>query len=165
MDAPKAFRGEAVVERQARKASEDSALVRALGLAHYWQTLLDSGKAKTPADIARLEAMNVVQVREILRLTLLAPDIIEAIVDARAPRRLTLEFLLRRSIPRDWEEQRGLVESVAFAIERSTLRCATWASAEALAGSVPGSTKEPPPCGPASGVLWGPGAKHPRLPD
>jgi hypothetical protein len=70
--------------------------------------LLDSGKAETPADIARLEAMNVVQVREILRLTLLAPDIIEAIVDARAPRRLTLEFLLRRSISRDWEEQGGL---------------------------------------------------------
>ena len=102
LDAPEAFREEAAAERQARKASEDSALVRALGLAHYWQTLLDSGKAKTPADIARLEAMNVVQVRETLRLTLLAPDIIEAIVDARAPRRLTLEFVLRRSIPWDW---------------------------------------------------------------
>jgi hypothetical protein len=60
LDAPEAFREEAAAERKARKASEDSALVRALGLAHYWQTLLDSGKAKTPADIARLEAMNVV---------------------------------------------------------------------------------------------------------
>jgi hypothetical protein len=115
LDAPEAFREEAAAERQARKASQDSALVRALGLAHYWQTLLDSGKVKTPADIARLEAMNV-QVREILRLILLAPDIIEAIVDARAPRRLTLEFLLRRSIPRDWEEQRRLVENAAVKI-------------------------------------------------
>jgi hypothetical protein len=97
-------------ERQARKASEDSALVRALGIAHYWSQVLDAGKAKTPADIARLEAMNIVQVREILRLTLFAPDIIEEIVDARAPRRLTLEFLLRRSIPRDWEEQRRRVD-------------------------------------------------------
>jgi hypothetical protein len=116
LDAPEAFREEAAAERQARKASEDSALVRALGLAHYWQTLLDSGKARTPADIARLEAMNVVQVREILRLSLLAPDIIEVIVDARAPRRLTLEFLLRRSIPRDWEEQCRLVRTAAFGI-------------------------------------------------
>ena len=113
LDAPEAFREEAAAERQARKASQDSELVRALGLAHYWSQLLDAGKAKTLADIARLEAMNVVQVREILRLTLLAPDIIEAIVDARAPRRLTLEFLLRRSVPRDWEEQRRLVESLS----------------------------------------------------
>jgi hypothetical protein len=114
LDAPGVFRKEAAAERQARKASKDSALVRALALAHYWSQLLDAGKAKMPADIARLEAMNVGQVREILRLTLLAPDIIEAIVDGRAPRRLTLEFLLRRSIPRDWEEQRRLVGGVAF---------------------------------------------------
>jgi len=113
LDAPEAFQEEAAAERQARKVSEDSALVRALGLAHYWSELIDSGKAKTPADIARLEAMNVVQVREILRLTLLAPDVIEAIVDARAPRRMTLEFLLRRSIPRGWEEQRKLMENAA----------------------------------------------------
>jgi hypothetical protein len=116
LDAPEAFRKEAAAERQARKAAKDSALVRALGLAHHWQALLHTGKAKTPADIARLEALNVVQVREILRLTLLAPDIIEAIVDARAPGRLTLEFLSRRSIPRDWEEQRGLVETVAVGV-------------------------------------------------
>jgi hypothetical protein len=37
LDAPGKFREEAAAERQARKASEDSALVRALGLAHYWQ--------------------------------------------------------------------------------------------------------------------------------
>ena len=88
--------------------------MRALGLAHYWRQLLDSGKTKTPADIARLEGIEVTRVREILRLTLLAPDVIAAIVKARAPRRLTLESLLRRSIPRDWEEQRRRVESVAF---------------------------------------------------
>jgi len=42
--------------------------VRALGLAHYWGQLLDSGKAKTPADIARLEEIEVTRVRETLRL-------------------------------------------------------------------------------------------------
>lgn len=114
LDAPEVFREEATAERQARKATEDSALVRTLGLAHHWQELMDSGKAKTPADIARLEGMDVTRVREILRLTLLAPDAIDAIIDALAPRRLTLEFLLRRSIPRDWEKQRRLVESGAF---------------------------------------------------
>ena len=116
LDAPEAFQEEAATERKARKASADSALVRALGLAHYWQTLLDSGKAKTTTDIARLEGMDVTRVREILRLTLLAPDIVNVIVDGQAPRRLTLEFLLRRSIPRDWEEQLGLVGTAAFGV-------------------------------------------------
>ena len=50
LDAPEAFREEAAGERETRKTAEDSALVRALGLAHYWQTLLDSGKANTPAN-------------------------------------------------------------------------------------------------------------------
>jgi hypothetical protein len=115
-DAPEVFLKAAAVEQQRRKVGEDSALVRALGLAHHWQVLLDSGKVQSPADVARLEGTDVTRVRQILRLTLLAPDIIEAIVDARAPRRLTLEFLLRRSIPRDWEEQRRLVQGVAFRI-------------------------------------------------
>lgn len=125
LDAPSEFREEAATERQARKAAKDSALVRALGLSHFWSQLLDTGKAKTSADIARLEAMNVVQVREILRLTLLAPDTIEAILDARQSRRLTLEFLLRRGIPLDWEEQHRLVGSAMFGI-RKPLRGARW---------------------------------------
>lgn len=116
LDAPAAFQEDSI-ERQPRKAPEDSALVRALGLAHYWWRLLDGGKAKTPADIARLEGMDVTRVREISRLTLLAPDVIEAIIDAQQPCRLSLECLMRRSIPRDWEEQRRLVESVALGID------------------------------------------------
>ena len=51
---------------------------------------------------------------QILRLTLLAPEVVEAILDARQARRLTLEFLLRRSISRDWEVQRRLVGDVAL---------------------------------------------------
>jgi hypothetical protein len=58
----------------------------------------------------------VTWLREILRLTLLAPDVVEAILDARQPRRLTLEFLLRRGIPQEWEEQRRLIEGAAVEI-------------------------------------------------
>lgn len=46
---------------------------------------------------------------QILRLCLLAPDIIELILDTQQQRRLNLEFLLRRKIPRDLDEQRKLV--------------------------------------------------------
>ncbi|MGI8427413.1 MAG: hypothetical protein ACR2M4_12675 [Actinomycetota bacterium] len=116
LDAPEAFREEAAAERQSRKTRADSALVRALGLAHHWQVLLDSGKAQSPADVARLEGTDVTRVRQIFRLTLLAPDVIAGIIDIRQPRRLTLEYLLRRSIPRDWEEQRSIVQTAAVGI-------------------------------------------------
>lgn len=62
LDAPEAFREEVAAERQARKASEESALVSTLGLAQYWHTLLDSGKARTLAEIAEAEGINKVQV-------------------------------------------------------------------------------------------------------
>ena len=44
IDAPEAFRVEAVRERRERKRGKDTPLIRALGLAHYWHHLLDSGK-------------------------------------------------------------------------------------------------------------------------
>ena len=45
IDAPEHFLKEAVVERSARKQAKDSPLIRALGLAHYWQRLLDEERA------------------------------------------------------------------------------------------------------------------------
>lgn len=41
LDAPEQFQEEAKIERQEKKAAQDSALVKALGLAHYWQWLLE----------------------------------------------------------------------------------------------------------------------------
>jgi hypothetical protein len=46
LDAPEAFREEAARARQDRKAAQDSSLLRALGLAHYWQRLLDEGSVQ-----------------------------------------------------------------------------------------------------------------------
>ena len=47
IDAPEHFQKEAVVERSARKQVKDSPSIRALGLAHYWQRLLDEGKYRS----------------------------------------------------------------------------------------------------------------------
>ena len=44
IEAPEAFRVEAVIERREREAAKVTPLIRSLGLAHYWQHLLDTGK-------------------------------------------------------------------------------------------------------------------------
>jgi hypothetical protein len=74
--------GEATREREARAAAQDTALMRALGLAHHWQRLLDEERAASVAEIAKAEGMDVTQVRRVMRLTLLAPEVIERLVGA-----------------------------------------------------------------------------------
>ncbi|MFC7422092.1 hypothetical protein ACFQNF_19720 [Iodobacter arcticus] len=107
IDAPEQFMAEAAEERQARKAAENTPLIRALGRAFYWQKLLDSNKVKTPAEIAKLEALDVSYVRRLLRLTLLAPSILEMILGGEQ-RHINLAFILRQKISMDWQEQEAL---------------------------------------------------------
>lgn len=61
IDAPQQFQEEASQERQTRQAAEDSALEKALGLAHYWQWLLDEGRYRSITEIAVAEGMDVGQ--------------------------------------------------------------------------------------------------------
>jgi site-specific DNA recombinase len=45
-------------------------------------------------------------VRRVLRIGYLAPDIIEAIIEGRQPRSMTVKRLLQR-VPCDWADQRA----------------------------------------------------------
>ena len=105
IDAPEAFRVEAAAERRERLAAEDTALIRALGLAHYWQRLLDEGKYQSITEIAAAEGLDLGQASRIARLTQLAPDIVDACA-ARGENRPALEQLMRRGFPADWGAQR-----------------------------------------------------------
>ena len=105
IDAPQEFAAEAALEKRERKTNQDTPLLRALGLAHYWQHLLDDGKVQTIGGIAKLEEMDVTQVRRLLRLTLLGPGLLETIVDKAELTSINLEFVLRRSMPNDWHAQ------------------------------------------------------------
>lgn len=78
IDAPEHFQREAVVERSARKEAKDSPLIRALGLAHYWQRLLDEGKYRSLTEIASIEGVDRGQANRISLLTRLAPEIIQS---------------------------------------------------------------------------------------
>jgi hypothetical protein len=69
---------------------DDNAMVKAIARAFRWRGLLEKGAHATIAEIAAAEKINESYVGRILRLTLLAPDIIEAILDGRQPTAMTL---------------------------------------------------------------------------
>jgi hypothetical protein len=83
LDSPQEFLSEAAREREARAAFV--------------------------ADIANAEGMDVTQVRRVMRVTLLAPEVIERLVGAPD---MVLEQVMRRPWPSGWEDQSKLVNSL-----------------------------------------------------
>ena len=83
----------------------DSALVKALARAFRWRRMLESGMVSTVGEIAAREKINKSYVSRILRLTLLAPDIVEAILDGRQMPEVTLPVLMG-PFPLEWDRQR-----------------------------------------------------------
>jgi hypothetical protein len=82
----------------------DRALVRALARAFRWRRLLEEGVYGTFAELAKAEGVSQSYVSRVLRLTLLAPDVVEAILDGRQSGRLQLDYLLE-PFPVEWERQ------------------------------------------------------------
>ncbi len=72
----------------------DNPMVKALARAFRWRKLLDTGVHTTLEDLARAKGVNATYVSRILRLTLLAPEIVEAILDGRQQPELQLDDLL-----------------------------------------------------------------------
>ena len=101
-DAPQQFLSEATREREARATAQDTSRMRALGLAHHWQRLLDEQRAASVAEIARAEGMDVTQVRRLLRLALLAPEVLERLTESPEA---VLEHVMRRPWPNGWSDQ------------------------------------------------------------
>jgi hypothetical protein len=87
------------------KSATQEPLVVALGRAHHWQELIDSGRYGTITDLAAALQVDRAYVSRMLRLTLLAPDIIEAILRGAEPSGLSLGRLTGR-LPLLWTEQR-----------------------------------------------------------
>ncbi|WP_147674766.1 hypothetical protein [Vulcaniibacterium tengchongense] len=89
----------------------DAPMIKTLGKAFYWKRLIDEGVYPTTADLARALKLEPGWAAEVLRMTMLAPDIVEAIFEGRQPRHLNLHTLRGRQdlLPRDWGEQRRLL--------------------------------------------------------
>jgi hypothetical protein len=88
----------------------DGTLVKALARAWRWQRMLDECVYTTVSEIGEAENISKSYVSRILRLALLAPDIVEAILAGRTNTGLMLEGL-ERPLPASWEEQRGCLLS------------------------------------------------------
>jgi hypothetical protein len=78
--------------------------------AQRWQRLLDRGVRSSVIEIAEGEKIGKSYVSRILRLALLAPDIVEAILGGWADQRVMLEQL-EWPLPVRWDEQRGVFHS------------------------------------------------------
>ena len=84
----------------------DETLIRALARAHRWKAMLEDSRYRSAGELAEAEGVTRSFVNRLLRLTLLAPDIVEAILDGRQPKAMQLEELTR-VMPSGWEEQRS----------------------------------------------------------
>ncbi len=67
IDAAEHFQREAAVERSATKLPKDSPLIRALGLAHYWQRLLDDGMYRSSSSHDPRQSANLSKFRSYRR--------------------------------------------------------------------------------------------------
>jgi hypothetical protein len=84
----------------------DNAMIKALARAFRWREMLETGTYATITEMAHAEHIDHGYLGRILRLSLLAPDLVEAIVAGRQPEALTLGTLMHPR-PADWEKQRS----------------------------------------------------------
>ena len=84
----------------------DNAMVKALARAFRWRKMLDTGVHATLEDLARAKSVAPSYLSRVLRLTLLAPEIVEAILDGRQPAELQLDDLLE-GFPLEWQRQKA----------------------------------------------------------
>jgi hypothetical protein len=83
----------------------DNTLLRAVVQAFHWKKQLDAGQFATVSEVAEAENLNGSYVSHVLKLTLLAPDLVEKILEGRQPVAMQLQPIVR-TITECWAEQR-----------------------------------------------------------
>src|ERR1700730_9753653 len=92
-----------------RRVVVDNTIVKALGRAHRWKAMLEGGEYASVTELAKAEKINLSYLCRMLRLTLLAPDIAEALLDGTYACRFQLSDLLQ-PMPVIWAEQQHKFE-------------------------------------------------------
>lgn len=77
-----------------RSRGADNTLIKALARAFRWKQMLESGEFASAAELAKREGIAPSYMTRVLRLTLLAPDIVEAILDGKQGPEITLTSVL-----------------------------------------------------------------------
>lgn len=88
----------------APRAKIDSALLKALARGFRWRKRLETGDFATIEELSEAENINSSYVSRVLRMTLLAPEIVEAIVAGRQPQGLTMRTVMD-PFPVEWKAQ------------------------------------------------------------
>jgi len=88
----------------------DPSLLKALGRAFRWKRMLDDGAFASVSEIARVEKIDRGYAGCVLRLTLLAPDLVDAILEGRTNQAVTLPRLIE-PWPITWQDQKAALEA------------------------------------------------------
>jgi len=91
-------------------SAADTTLVKALARAFRWSRMMETGRYGTLNELAAAEKINSSYVSRLLRLTLLAPDLVEAVLNGRQPEGMTLPALME-PFPVEWDGQRGHISA------------------------------------------------------
>jgi hypothetical protein len=94
-----------------------SALLKALARGFRWRKLLETGDYGTVGEIAEAENINPSYVSRVLRMTLLAPEIVEAILAGRQPEGLTMARAMQ-PFPEEWIRRKQLYTEQIVMISR-----------------------------------------------
>ena len=87
-----------------KRARVDSALLKALARGFRWRKLLETGDYATIEEIAEAGNINPSYVSRVLRMTLLAPEIVETILAGKQPEGLTMARAMQ-PFPIEWPNQ------------------------------------------------------------
>jgi hypothetical protein len=87
----------------------DPTLVKALARGFRYQRMLDQGRYASITEMAAAERLERGYLGTLVRLTLLAPDIVASVLDGRLPQRMRLPHF-RDPLPEVWEDQRQILE-------------------------------------------------------
>ncbi len=98
----------------------DSALTKALSRAFRWKRILESGEFTTIVELAEREGIAASYMTRVLRLTLLAPDVVESILNGRQGSEVTLARFLE-PFPAEWGAQLPL-RSQRFSIRQTIVK-------------------------------------------
>ena len=93
-----------VTSAPATRTRVDSTLLKALARGFRWRKLLETGHFATIEEIAEAENINASYVSRLLRMTLLAPEIVEVILAGRQPEGLTMARAMK-PFPAEWKCQ------------------------------------------------------------
>jgi hypothetical protein len=87
----------------------DNALLKALARAHRWRRMIESNEHASITELAKVDGVNQSYACRILRLSLLAPSIVTAILDGQHDSDVMLKQLMK-PLPVRWDEQNAMLK-------------------------------------------------------